>query len=112
MKKILTFFKGDAKKVINIALLLAFAAIFVSADMTEQNRYSSSSLSPEWNQFATVSQQESLTVGTPVQGEPGITETVQEIMEREAKLPADQYPKAAPRANPNIKVEPKSQDPD
>lgn len=111
MKKILTYFKGDAKKVFNITLLLAFAAIFVSAGMTEQNRYSSSSLSPEWNQFATVSQQDSLTVGTPVQGEPGITETVQEIMEREAKLPADQYPKAAPRANPNIKVEPQSQNP-
>jgi len=102
MKKILTYLKGDAKKVFNITLLLAFTAIFLSADLTENNN-SFSTVSPEWNQFATVSQQDSLTVGIPVQGEPGITETVREIMEREAVLPQDYYPNTRKRINPNKK---------
>ena len=102
MKKILTYFKGDAKKVFNITLLSAFAVIFLSADMTEKNMGSSNSVSPEWNQFATVSQQDSVTVGIPVQGDPGITETVQEIMDRESVMPQDYYPKAREHVNPEM----------
>ncbi|HMS34058.1 MAG TPA: hypothetical protein PKC91_08225, partial [Ignavibacteria bacterium] len=102
MKKILTYFKGDAEKVFNITLLLAFAVVFLSADMTEKNTAISNSVSPEWNQFATVSQQDSITVGKPVQGDPGITETVQEIMDREAVMPPDYYPKAREHVNPDM----------
>ncbi len=102
MKKILTYLKGDAGKVFRITLLMAFAVVFISSDMTEENSNISNSVSPEWNQFYTVSQQDSLTVGIPVQGDPGIIETVQEIMDRESVLPQDYYPKAREHVNPDM----------
>ena len=114
MKPILSFFKKEAKSVFSLTLLLAFAAIFISADLTDQNTGSNRFISPEWNQFQTVSLQDSVTTGIPVQGEPGITVTVQEIMNEEAMLPADYYSKPKPRTNPEFELErpEKSQNPD
>jgi hypothetical protein len=113
MKKTFSFLKTEAKTVFNFSLLLAFAAIFISADLTDQNTSSNKFISPEWNQFQTVSQQDSLTTGIPVQGEPGITVTVQEIMNDEAMLPSDYYAKPKPRTNPEFEIEmpEKSQNP-
>lgn len=105
MKTILSFFKKESKSVFSLTLLLAFAAIFISADLTDQNNNSKNLISPEWTQFQTVSQQDSMTTGIPVQGEPGITVTVQEIMDEEAMLPADYYAKPKPRTNPEFEIE-------
>ncbi|HMS64223.1 MAG TPA: hypothetical protein PKD83_03095, partial [Ignavibacteria bacterium] len=84
-----------AKKLYSIPFLLSLVLIasvfFVSANLLENTVSSNNTkvVSPEWNQFQTVSLQDSLTIGIPIDGEPGITETVQEIMDREAMLPAD-----------------------
>ncbi|HMQ69594.1 MAG TPA: hypothetical protein PKA90_11705 [Ignavibacteria bacterium] len=114
MKSIFSFLVKEAKSVFSLTLLLAFAVIFISADLTDQNTGSNKFISPEWNQFQTVSLQDSLTTGTPVQGEPGITVTVQEIMNEEAMLPADYYAKPKPKTNPEFEIErpEKSQNPD
>lgn len=88
-------------------MVLAVSIFFFSANFIENSgsNFNAKVISPEWNQFHTVSQKDSLTVGIPVQGEPGITESVQQIMDREAMLPADHYSKPKPRTNPEFEIE-------
>ena len=100
-----------AKKLYSIPFLLSLVLIasvfFVSANLLENTVSSNNTkvVSPDWNQFQTVSLQDSLTIGIPVDGEPGITETVQEIMDREAMLPADYYARPKPKTNPEFEIE-------
>ncbi len=79
--------------------------VFLALSPDNNENSNSKFINPEWNQFQTVSLQDSLTEGTPWTGEPGITVTVAEIMEKEAMLPAPYYPKVKPRANPDIENE-------
>ena len=99
---ILMFLQKNVKKMFNFTLILVFALIFLSVNLSEVNYNNNKNISTEWNQYHTVSQQDSLIKGVPWTGEPGITETVQQIMERESMFPQDYYPKLKTKGNPDI----------
>lgn len=94
------------RKFIGIFIFAIISVSLLSLDLFEKdNTVNYNTLSPEWNQFVTVSPQDTLTQGITVNLGPGITETVAEIMEREAMLPADHYTKPKPRTNPEFEME-------
>lgn len=104
MKKVITDLKSG-RYILHFSLLVICTVIFFSFNSAEDAVISKNNMSPEWNAFHTVSLQDDYTVGIPVQGEEGITETVQEIMDREAMLPADHYLKPKPKTNPEFEIE-------
>ena len=101
MKKILSFLKGELKIAVNFLCFSALAFLFLALSQSEENS-NTKIISPEWNQFHTVSLQDSSVQGVPWTGEPGITLTIDEIMQKEAMLPNDYYPKIKPKSNPDI----------
>ncbi|MFZ1322921.1 MAG: hypothetical protein WAT71_15295 [Ignavibacteria bacterium] len=104
MKKVISDFK-KGRYYIHFSLLVICTVIFFAFNSAEDAVVSNNNMSPEWNAFHTVSLQDDYTVGIPVQGEDGITVTVQEIMDREAMLPADYYQKPKPKTNPEFEIE-------
>ena len=104
MKKVITDLK-KGRYFLHFSLLVICTVIFFAFNSAEDAVISSNNMSPEWNAFHTVSLQDDYTLGIPVQGEPGITVTVQEIMDREAMLPADIYLKPKPKTNPEFEIE-------
>ena len=101
MKKNLSSLKGNLKIALNSLSFSVLAFLFLALNQSEESN-NTKVISPEWNQFHTVSQQESFIQGVPWTGEPGITLTVDEIMQKEAVLPKDFYPKIKPKSNPDI----------
>ncbi|MBL8008253.1 MAG: hypothetical protein JNJ56_12040 [Ignavibacteria bacterium] len=79
-------------------LIPAVSFFLLALNLSEDNNAGSKIISPEWNQYQTVSRQDTGTVGVPMDFGPGITLTVAEIMEREAMLPEARYktPKERP----------------
>ena len=98
--------EGKSNKTYYLLAIVLFTVVsvsFVSGTFNENT--DRQIISPEWNQFQTVSIQDSVTTAFPINGEPGITMTVQEIMDQEAMLPADHYSKPKPRTNPEFELE-------
>lgn len=88
-----------------IIAILLISVFFLASSLLENESKSGKIISPEWNQFPTVSLQDSSTQGTPVDLGPGITITVDEIMQSEAMLPADYYSKPRHKTNPEFEIE-------
>jgi hypothetical protein len=87
-------------------IVLSFLSVLIfSSGNLEIRKVVTSNLSPEYTLHSTVTKQDTMYQGTTVTGEPGITVTVQEIMEQEAMLPADHYTKPKPRTNPEFELE-------
>ncbi|MBK6539003.1 MAG: hypothetical protein IPG09_14950 [Ignavibacteria bacterium] len=101
MKTNLSAVKKCISGKMNFLILIALSAIFVSSSFDDGVR-PQKNISPEWNQFHSVSMKDSLTQGVPVNFGPGITLTVDEIMQKEAMFPKDYYPKVKPKSNPDI----------
>lgn len=101
MKITLFPFKKRIFVKIHFLMLAALAVFFISSAFDDGVR-PQKNISPEWNQFHSVSMKDSLTQGTPVNFGTGITLTVEEIMQKEAMLPKDYYPKVKPKSNPDI----------
>lgn len=99
---------SSLKKLISIPVLLTLVLIvsvfFISANFSENsgNNFNAKVISPEWNQFATVSLPDSSIQGVPWTGEPGITMTVDQLMEQESMLPKAHYPIIKSKGNPDI----------
>lgn len=96
------------KKLISIPFLLtmvlAISVFFISANFLENSgsNFSTNVISPEWNQFQSVSLQDSSIQGVPWTGEPGITLTVDQLMAQESILPKAHYPVIKSKGNPDI----------
>lgn len=105
MKSILMVLKKNKMRFFNIFLLLLITILFLALNLAENNISSDKVISPEWNQFSTVSRSDSLTQGITWTGELGITLTVDQIMEKEAMLPSDYYPKPNPERNRDLDEE-------
>ncbi|MBS1518868.1 MAG: hypothetical protein JSS91_12330 [Bacteroidetes bacterium] len=105
MKK---FFKNfrELKFTLNFLVILAISVIFFAFNAGEKStEVKQNTMSPEWTGFYDVPLQDDYTPGIPFDGGPGITRTVQDIMNEEAMLPADHYSKPRPRTNPEFEIE-------
>lgn len=104
MKTNLSAVKKCISGKMHFLILIALSAIFVSSSFDDGVR-PQKNISPEWNQFHSVSMKDSLTQGVPVNLGPGITLTVDEIMKQEEMLPADYFPNPRPRTNKEFEIE-------
>jgi hypothetical protein len=94
------------KSTVSFLMFFSFLSLLVfSSGYIETKRIVTTGLSPEYTMHHTVTKQDTMYQGITVTGEPGITVTVQEIMEQEAMLPADHYTKPKPRTNPELELE-------
>jgi len=107
MKTQLSFLKGWILNLSPLLSIFIISVFFLAIDTTEdENSGYKNSASPEWLQNNSVSLKDSMIIGKPTECSPGITLTVDEIMQEEAMLPADYYAKPKPRTNPEFEIEP------
>jgi|GEM_PF-1683316 len=101
MKTLFHFLKKHLHNHFFNLVIMIVSVFFISSTLLDNSSENKNNkiISPEWNQFQTVSKQDSGTVGVPVDLGPGITETVAEIMERENMLPKGHYTVLKPIEN-------------
>ncbi len=81
----------------HLILLAAISVVFISLNTESESNTNTRVISPEWNQFPTVAMDDAPVQGVPKDFGPGITMTIDEIMQKEAMLPADRYFKPKPK---------------